>query len=611
GWWTFVIDYVPVDLYLEIDSKPLDGGAVGYPALLLETRSGNRSLIPSHYSYAKYYEDKLVSSSGEYVYSMTFRETEGRGEQYYHRRSDGYIHFCNHTSSDGKIVMSRPLRRWHQYMMFISYLFLFFAVIILLYVYLIGRRITRREDVPVKKTFRRRITLFLVLSLLVALAVMGVGSIVFIIHLSDINARSQMQEKMKTVQSSLSVFFKHANDYREINNLNMFNAMDGVSANTKVDINLYDTHGSLIRSTKPEIFTRYLASSRMDPDAFESILYGEKLMVIQMETIAGMRYHSLYAPVFNEDGTVIAVINIPFFMDRSGFRQGNSSFIIATIINIYLLLLIFTLFWGTTMSNAVSRPITLISRRMQEMNISQEPHHLHYKGDDELGVLVKSYNKMVDDVKSSTVQLAQSEREQAWREMARQIAHEIKNPLTPMKLSLQHLIRMKKMNVQGWEDRLDSLSESLIEQIDILSNTASEFSSFAKFYNEDDIEFDLISLLKEELLLFDSGDDIGVEFCCELDSAFVKLKKSQITRAFVNLISNAFQALENVDSGKVRISLSKNGDMFRIDVEDNGNGVLEENLDKLFKPNFTTKTSGTGLGLAITRNIVEQSRGHI
>lgn len=611
GWWTYIVDGVPVDLYLEIDAKPTADGAIGYPALLLDSRSRSRGMIQSHYSYAKYYEGKLVSSSGEYGYSMTFRDMDVSGHKYSYRRENGYIHFSNHTSSDGIVVMSRSLRGWHQYLMSLSYLYLIFGIVIFVVVYVIRKRNDKGIVVPVRRTFRRKITVLLTASLLFALAVMGIGSIIFILHLSDTTDRTQMQEKMKTVQSSLSVFFRYAGDYREINNLNMFNAMDGVSANAKVDINLYDPHGSLIRSTKPEIFTKYLASSRMEPGAFASIVYGERLMVIQKESIADMEYYSLYAPVFNEKGNIIAVINIPFFLDRSGFRQGNAPFIIASIINIYLLLLIFTLFGGATMANAISRPITQISRRMQELNISQEPHHLNYKQDDELGVLIRSYNHMVDDVKKSTLQLAQSEREQAWREMARQIAHEIKNPLTPMKLSIQYLMRMKKMNVPGWEDRLDALSESLIEQIDILSDTASEFSSFAKFYNEEDSEFDLMALLNEQMLLFDNREKVSLEFRCDLESAPVKLKKSQITRAFVNIISNAFQALEDIGGGKVRVTLRRFGDVYRVDVEDDGTGVSEENLDKLFKPNFTTKSSGTGLGLAITRNVVEQSRGRI
>lgn len=611
GWWSFIIDGIPVDLFLEINSKPAADGAIGYPALLLDSQSRNRGMLPSNYSYAKYFEDKLVSSSGEYGYSMSFRNMDVPGRQYSFHRMNGYIHFSHRTSSDGVVVMSRPVRRWHQYVMFISYIFLIFGILICLMVYVIRKRNDRGVAVSVRGTFRWKLTVLLSASLLFALAVMGVGSIIFIIHLTETTTRAQMQEKMKAVQSSLSAYIRYAGDYRDINNINMFNAMDGVSANAKVDINLYDPHGSLIRSTKPEIFTKYLASSRMEPDAFASIIYDERLMVIQKETLADMNYFSLYAPLFNDQGDIVSVLNIPFFMDRSGFRQGNSSFIIASIINIYLLLLLFTLLGGVTMANAVSRPITQISRRMKEMNISQEPHHIHYKGDDELVDLVSSYNSMVDNVRKSTKQLAQSEREQAWKEMARQIAHEIKNPLTPMKLSIQYLMRMKKKGVPGWEDRLDGLSESLIEQIDILSNTATEFSSFAKFYYEDDVDFDLISLLREEMLLFDSHGGITMDFRCDLKAAPVKLKRGQITRAIVNLITNAFQALDSRGGGTVRISVRRRDDFFRVDIDDDGEGVSEADRNKLFKPDFTTKTSGTGLGLAITRNIVEQSRGRI
>ncbi|MBQ5434637.1 MAG: GHKL domain-containing protein, partial [Bacteroidales bacterium] len=235
---------------------------------------------------------------------------------------------------------------------------------------------------------------------------------------------------------------------------------------------------------------------------------------------------------------------------------------------------------------------------------------------DELGVLISAYNKMVEDLEESTRQLAQNEREQAWKEMARQIAHEIKNPLTPMKLSIQYLMKMKEAGVPGWEEKLESVSKSLLEQIDTLSQTATEFSSFARFFSEEITRVDLDELIAEQKEFFDNREDVQIEYCREgAGEAAVDARRSQLGRVFVNLITNAIQAIDSAGqaAGRVRISLSpaQEGKAWQIDVEDNGPGVSEEDLSKLFKPNFTTKKTGTGLGLAICRSIIEQSQGTI
>ena len=218
---------------------------------------------------------------------------------------------------------------------------------------------------------------------------------------------------------------------------------------------------------------------------------------------------------------------------------------------------------------------------------------------------------MVDDLEESTKKLAQTEREQAWSEMARQIAHEIKNPLTPMRLSIQHLVRLKQRGVDGWEQKFEEVAGSILEQIDILSETASEFSSFAKFYYEENTVLNLYNIITEQKILFDTRDNIRILFDYTSEEACVFARKGQIIRVVVNLLSNAIQALEAIGRGYVRISLSQKNGSYVVSIEDNGTGVKDEDVVKLFKPNFTTKSSGTGLGLAISRNIIEQSGGTI
>ena len=249
--------------------------------------------------------------------------------------------------------------------------------------------------------------------------------------------------------------------------------------------------------------------------------------------------------------------------------------------------------------------------------------YIIYRREDEISSLVDAYNRMVKDLSESTKKLAQAERDNAWSQMARQVAHEIKNPLTPIKLQIQRLIRLKEKNNPAWEERYDEVSAVVLEHIDILTETANEFSTFAKLYSEDPVLIDLNKILKDQLLIFDNNDNVRIQYI-GLEEALVMAPKPQLIRVFVNLITNAIQAVEiqqkegsedgsRRTDGKVFISLRKSmrEGYYDITFEDNGPGVSEENLGKLFTPNFTTKSSGTGLGLAICRNIIEKCEGEI
>ena len=230
---------------------------------------------------------------------------------------------------------------------------------------------------------------------------------------------------------------------------------------------------------------------------------------------------------------------------------------------------------------------------------------------------------MVQDLSESTRKLAAAERDKAWSEMARQVAHEIKNPLTPIKLEIQRLIRLKQKGNPAWEERFDKVSDVVLEHIDILTDTANEFSTFAKLYSEAPVLIDLDKVLKEQLLIFDNKENVRISYI-GMENALVMAPKPQLIRVFVNLITNAIQAVEiqqkeaaeeglEIPLGRILICLRnsiKDG-YYDIVVDDNGPGVKEENLNKLFTPNFTTKSAGTGLGLAICRNIITKCNGEI
>jgi len=595
-----------IRLYIEFDSKFLRE-SIGYPDMLLDHKKLDTYNIPSGYSYGKYLNDRLISYGGRFNYPITTMRDDEIG--YRSERGDGYIHFIHKISPENLIIISRPVREILPYIISFSYLMLFYSLMILGFIRI--RQKSYLDKLP-RNSFRWKISVLIISSLVFALLAMGTGSVWFSIRYFEENNREQMEEKMSSVQSTLSYYSRFAQRFNDpvFDNLKLLEAMNRLSNTAQIDINVYRSDGLLLRTTRTEIFDRFLSGSRMNPVAYKEIVHNNKKQFINKEKIGDLTYYSLYAPLFNIEGKLVAIVNIPYFSRESDFRKDASS-IIAAIVNIYLLLLIAAVFGGVVLSNSISKPLAEISRKMQLLDISQQPEHINYTNRDELGILVTAYNKMVDDVNESTRRLAAGEREQAWREMARQIAHEIKNPLTPMRLSIQHLMRMKEHGVEDWPKRFDALANSLIEQIDILSEAAGEFSSFSRFYSEELTRVNLHTLIREQLILFNTRDNIVLSFESEFKEAFVMARKTQLTRVLVNLFSNAVQAVEQMERGTIIITLGKDSESYIIRVEDSGQGVAESLTHRLFKPNFTTKSGGTGLGLAICRSIMEQSQGSI
>ena len=599
----------PINLYIQMDSR-FTKDVVGYPALLFNYKTSDNVSMPKEYSYGKYLDGRLVVYRGKYNYPYLINQDtydKGFSET---RTQDGYLHYINVSSADNIIIISRPMRTFYVYVVSFSYLMLFYSAILFLTV-----RMRRWGRTSLKRnlstnSFRRSITVLIIVSLVITLLCLCFGSVWFCMNFYKESNRVQMEEKLQTIQSTLSDICKYADDYTQVNTSSVIQAMERIANNTQADINLFDPYGKLMRSTQPELFDRYLLSSRMNAQAYKQIVLENKNSFFNSEILGKLSYYSLYAPIFNAEGKLLAIANIPYFSKDEGFTEDASA-IVAAIVNIYILLLILAIFGGSTLANQIAKPIAEISRKMRYIDVVKKAEHINYESNNELGDLVRSYNNMVDDLEASTRKLAQSEREQAWSEMARQIAHEIKNPLTPMSLKIQHLVRMKNMGVEGWEDKFESAAKSILEQINILSNTASEFSSFAKFYYEETVEMNLAEVINEQKVFFDTRENIRIIYDYCHKNCIVYARKGQIIRVLVNLISNAIQALEESGMGYIRILLKEQEDSYLVSIEDNGPGVKKEDEQKLFKPNFTTKSSGTGLGLAICRNIIEQSGGKI
>ena len=591
----------------------------GYYSIVGRFSNPGEINIPAIYSYAKYDSERLMSYKGNYAYPTVFEISDEKGTDESGSRvsrNNGYVHFMHDISDSEMIIISRAQRNAMVYFTSFSYLFLALAGILSLFA-------QKKDKKKVFKSnyFRIRINTILFTSSTLILASMTVISVLFVYKRNENNMYNLMSSKISTIQAMIENRSRLATGWQDLNTQEFAGILESIGNSTKTDITLYTPEGKVFRSTTPEVFERMILGSRIDQEAFDNITYHHQRYFIHREKIDDYSYWSMYAPVFNDKREIIAIVCAPYTDSNYDFRR-EAFFHAALIINLFLLLLIASLLFSTREVNNLFTPLIEMGRKMNSADINSL-EYIVYKREDEISSLVDAYNRMVHDLSDSTRQLAQAERDKAWSQMARQVAHEIKNPLTPIKLEIQRLIRLKDKGNPAWEDKFDKVSAVVLEHIDILTDTANEFSTFAKLYSEEPVLLDLDKTLKDQLLIFDNKDNVNISYI-GMEKALVMAPKPQLIRVFVNLLTNAIQAVEiqqkeaaergeETVPGKVLICLrnSTKENCYDIVFDDNGPGVSEENLNRLFTPNFTTKSSGTGLGLAICRNIIEKCDGEI
>lgn len=590
----------------------------GYYSILGQFSNPGEINIPNLYSYAKYKSGKLNSYKGNYPYPTIYPiESEKlQNDKKEVVRSNANVHFLHLVGDEEMIMVSRPQRGAMVY--FTSFSYLFLGLCALLYVF--SKNDEKKKGFR-RNYFRTRINTILFISSFMILASMTVISVLFVYKRNEANMLSLMSTKINTIQALIGNRVRTSSSWQDLRGQEFAAVLETIGNTTKSDITLYSPDGKVFLSTTPEVFEKMILGSRIDQDAFHNICHENQRFFIQRERLDDYSYWSMYAPVFNDKGDMIAIISSPYTERNYDFRR-EAFFHAALIFNLFILLLIASLLFSTREVNSMFSPLLEMGKKMNVADV-HNLEYIIYKRDDEISSLVDAYNRMVRDLSDSTRQLAQAERDKAWSQMARQVAHEIKNPLTPIKLQLQRLIRMKENSNPKWEERFDEVSAVVLEHIDILTETANEFSTFAKLYSEEPVLIDLDKTLKDQLVIFDNKDNVDIQYI-GLEGACVTAPRPQLIRVFVNLITNAVQAVEiqqkealdkgeQMPEGRVLIWLrnSIRDGYYDIVVDDNGPGVSDENIERLFTPNFTTKSSGTGLGLAICRNIIEKCDGEI
>ncbi|MBC9794609.1 sensor histidine kinase [Sinomicrobium weinanense] len=376
-----------------------------------------------------------------------------------------------------------------------------------------------------------------------------------------------------------------------------------------VPFNIYDLDGNLIKSSKPYIEEDSTAL-QLNDTILNAIAMSPYKRYVEKHIVAGDRFRASYSYITDMRFKPIGILNIPYFENDSFNNRELRSFLLR-LGGVYVFILIVAIFLAYIISKYITRSLKTVSNKMQKTKFSSGAANKRIvleHASEEIYNLVNAYNGMVDALEESAIKLARSEREQAWREMARQVAHEIKNPLTPMRLSVQSFQKKFDPSDPDMEKKLNEFSRTLIQQIDTMSSIASAFSNFASMPAQQNETLNVVKIVRLALDIFTED---YISFITHEDKIIARLDRTQLIRVITNLVKNAIQSIPEGKEPKVVVSVFSEGQKVKITVADNGCGIADENRDKIFEPKFTTKTSGMGLGLGMVKNIVENYKGSI
>ncbi len=376
-----------------------------------------------------------------------------------------------------------------------------------------------------------------------------------------------------------------------------------------MEINIYDLNGNLLKSSKAAFSVDTVSQKIPAPILRVIRSTAEKRYVDLLKTENGKRYRSSYSYIKDTKFKPLGILNLPYIEDDGYYEKEINNFMMR-FFQVYSFMLLISIIIAYFLSSYITKSLKAISDRITEIRLSSVNEKIDQRDSpQEISQLVKAYNVLVDDLDESAAKLAQSEREQAWREMAKQVAHEIKNPLTPMRLTVQSFQRRFNPDDPDIKKKLDEYSTSLIQQIDTMSSVASAFSSFASMPAQQNETINMVKVVQLALEIFNEN---YIVFSTEEKEIITRMDRTQLIRIITNLVKNATQAIsKDHPNALIEVRMYCKNDHAVIAVKDNGKGISIENKTRIFEPKFTTKTSGMGLGLGIIKNIVENYNGTI
>lgn len=609
--------------YLFLVATPRQFGTTDalYPNLF--TRTADRAIENSPlYSYAVYKNGKLLSHSSKYSFATEITAAQIPEEESAKRQRGDYDELWYKGSKGTVVVVAKKKDAFIESITLFSYLFCAFLLMVgLLQVSAFAARVGRpgqTGDVFSRLNIRTQIHGTILFISVLSFLIIGAATINFFISRYN---RSNEDRLSRVSGSSVTEMEKRI----EADNLLKNNALDFSDSLSRrvlqtlikeiadehgVIVNLYDITGTLQVTSDNEIYQRGVLNTRMHPLAFFQLDNLHDVQYVQKEKAAQLAYLSIYTAIRNRRGDTYAYLNIPSFTSQLELNQEISNFLV-TIINLNAFIFLIAGVLALFITNRITHTFSVIGDKMRDITLGRTNEEIVWEKNDEIGELVKQYNKMVQQLEQSAEALAKSEREGAWREMARQVAHEIKNPLTPMKLSIQYLQRAIESGKANVQELTANVAATLIEQIDHLSKIAADFSQFAAIGNKRVERMDLHGVIGSLVSLYDSNEKMDLRWNALPKPVWMQADKTQMNRLFTNLLQNAVDACAEGRRCVVTLNESTDGENVIVSVADNGEGIPAAMQAKIFTPNLTTKSSGTGLGLAMCKSIVEQSGGAI
>lgn len=575
-----------------------------YPELLVDNRF-LQFYRAQEISYAVFANNKLSYSSGSYNYALFNHAWLGYPELHTQGiTKGGYNHIAEEDDFGRVAVVSSRSASLAQVLANFSFLLVLGLITILAFIGIQGFvNYTTGHTIY----FSARIQLFLNLAFFVPLIIVSVMTLRVTTRSSQNQINEEYLNKTKKFSEQIAVELNARLASGTLSATGFESKLVDLAQLTNLDANVYRASGTLLASSQPLIFENNLISNYISATAFNKIKSGNNLF-IETERVGTLEYFIAYAALrAPSSGALIGILGIPFFQSVYSLEKVQIN-ILANILNIFSLIFIVLVALSYVITQWLTFPLAFITQSLRKTSLTKINQPLVWKSDDEIGLMVKEYNQMLYKLSESKAELEQTQRERAWREIAQQVAHEIKNPLTPMKLKLQQLERSVQAGTHEVEKIRKAIS-SLLIQVNTLDEIASSFSLFAKMPEPVLKPFELVQSLKRIADLHSHSGNLVLE--THLKELFVNGDEQLLGRTFSNIILNAFQAEKPGQPVQVVIRLDRVKHKALLSFQDNGKGIESEVAERIFIPHFTTKKSGSGLGLAIAKQAIEQMRGRI
>jgi signal transduction histidine kinase len=605
---------IPLTVFIQFTNK-YNADEIGFPSLLIDNKYLRNSEKFSEFSYAKYRNTLLIPLSKNNLYNYPLSESFIKNKEIQQQLllTDGYFnyegfrHYYYKPYKNVSFVTSFKNYTFLEKMTTSAYVFAVFVFLFLMYHVIINFSL---KNLPSFNTINIKFRTILIVTVFSGITIIAITTSYFLINHLDTDKKTKMSENVQSLMIELENKFGDETNLQS-KNAEYYNYLLSKTANLFFnDINLYDLRGRLIASSRYKIFDEGILSPYINSKAYHALIINKDAQFVNEESVGKLQYISIYIPFVNTKNQLLGYVHLPMFDKEKSIRKEIFN-LLATILNIYLILLVFISIAAWWMTNKITEPLLVLKNHFAEIALRKNNTVIEWETDDEIGSVVKEYNNMVLQLNENVEKLSQTEREMAWREMAKQVAHEIKNPLTPMKLNVQLLQQKIDLDEKQFKERFIKVSKSLIEQIDSLANIANDFSMFAQITKNKPSKIEVLELLENIISMFQSENDAAINMNTNAAKVYLYADRDHLIRVFNNLIKNAIQSYDENESKEVQIDVIVQDNILEIEIKDQGKGIPAELRDKIFQPYFTTKNSGTGLGLAMVHQMVESMKGEI